>query len=71
MTTIYFMRHSEPIKINNIYNNDSLQIQNEKSILSVNGEKLAKEKSEILNDYDIVFSSNYARAIATAKYLEK
>ena len=30
MTIIYFMRHSETLKYNNINNNDSLQIQNEK-----------------------------------------
>ena len=70
MTTIYFMRHSEALKYNNINNNDSLQVQNEKWILTKNGEKIAKEKSESkeLQDFDIVFSSNYVRAIGTAKY---
>ena len=70
MTTIYFMRHSKAIKPNNINNNDSLQLQNEKWILSKEGEEIAKEKSELeeLNYFDIVFSSNYARAIGTAKY---
>ena len=33
MTAIYFMRHSEALKYNNINNNDSLQIQNEKKEL--------------------------------------
>ena len=70
MTTIYFMRHSKSIKPNNIKNNDSLQLQNEKWILSEEGELIAKEKSllEELNNFDVVFSSNYARAIGTAKY---
>lgn len=70
MTTIYFMRHSETLKVNNVTNNDKLQIQNEKWPLTINGENLAKEKSktyEFLN-FDIVFSSNYVRAISTAKY---
>ena len=70
MTTIYFMRHSEPLKYNNINNRDSLQIQNEKWSLTENGENIAKEKSknEELNNFDIVYSSNYVRAIGTAKY---
>ena len=46
MTTIYLMRHSEPLKVNHELNNDSLQTQNEKCVLSKNGEKLAKEKSK-------------------------
>ena len=70
MTTIYFMRHSEQLKVNNIENNDSLQLQNEKSPLTINGENIAKEKAlnEELNNFDIVISSNYVRAVATAKY---
>ena len=70
MTTIYFMRHSEPLKYENINNNDTLQIQNEKWILSKKGEKIAEEKSMIkeLKNFDIVFASNYVRAIGTAKH---
>lgn len=70
MTTIYLMRHSEPLKVNHELNNDSLQTQNEKCVLSRNGEKLAKEKSENkeLQNFDVVISSNYSRAISTAKY---
>lgn len=73
MTTIYFMRHSETLKYNNINNNDSLQIQNEKWPLTINGEMIAREKSlkEDFSNFDIVFSSNYARAISTAKYFTK
>jgi broad specificity phosphatase PhoE len=70
MATIYFMRHSEALKYNNINNSDSLQIQNEKWPLTEKGESIAKEKSRIeeLQKFDIVFSSNYVRAISTAKY---
>lgn len=70
MTIVYFMRHSEPLKCNNINNNDSLQVQNEKWCLSIKGEEIAKEKSKIkeLSSFDIVFASNYVRAISTAKY---
>lgn len=70
MKTIYFMRHSEPLKPTNLNNSDSLQIQNEKWGLTINGERLAQTKSKHveLNDFDIVISSNYVRAISTAKY---
>ena len=73
MKTIYFMRHSEPLKVVNINNNDSLQIQNEKWGLTVNGEKLAEKKSQLneLTNFDMVISSNYVRAISTAKYFTK
>ena len=43
-TTIYLIRHSKPLKVNNNLNNDNLQIQNEKSSLSIEGEQIAKEK---------------------------
>ena len=70
MTTIYFIRHSEALKYNNLNNSDSLQLQNEKWLLTENGENIAKEKSKLeeLKNFDIVFSSNYVRAIGTAKY---
>ena len=70
MTTIFLMRHSETLKYENINNNDSLQLQNEKWPLTVNGEKIAKEISEKaeLQNFDSVYSSNYVRAISTAKY---
>ncbi len=71
MKTIYFMRHSEPLKPVNINNDDSLQIQNEKWGLTINGEELAKEKNKKFNDFDIVIASNYVRAISTAKYFTK
>lgn len=73
MKTIYFIRHSEPLKPVNINNSDSLQMQNEKWGLTINGEKLAEEKSKIaeFKDFDIVISSNYVRAISTAKYFVK
>lgn len=70
MTTIYFMRHSEVLKPTNIDNTDSLQLQNEKWTLTINGENIAKKKSELseLKNFDCVYSSNYVRTIATAKY---
>lgn len=39
MTTIYLIRHSEPLKVNYEHSNDNLQIQNEKQVLSKEGEK--------------------------------
>ena len=70
MTIVYFMRHSKALKYNNVNNSDSLQLQNEKWILTKNGETIAEEKSKLeeLQNFDIVFSSNYVRAIGTAKY---
>ena len=38
MNTVYLIRHSKPLKVNNAFNNDNLQIQNEKSSLSIVGE---------------------------------
>lgn len=69
--TIYFMRHSEVQKgINQEFNNDILQVINEKSILSSHGEKLACEvsKLDLFKDIELVVSSSYVRAMATAKY---
>ena len=73
MTEIYFLRHSEILKANNIENDDSLQLKNEKMILSINGEKLAYEKSQEaeMQNFDVVFSSNYVRTVSTAKYFTK
>ena len=70
MTTIYFMRHSEALKPQNIKNADTLQLQNEKWVLTINGDNIAKEKSQLkeLKNFDYVYSSNYVRAISTAKY---
>lgn len=71
MTTVYLIRHSKSLKVNNDLNNDDLQIQNEKSCLSPEGEDIARERlSKIeFDNIDILFSSNYVRAIQTAKYL--
>ena len=71
MTTIYLIRHSKPMKVNNTFNSDSLQIQNEKSSLSIEGEQLAQEKlnKKEFDNVDVLFSSNFVRTIQTAKYL--
>ena len=72
MTTIYLMRHSIALKnINNDYNNESLQLQNEKMPLSIEGEELASNisKESEFQNIDVVISSNYVRAMSTAKYI--
>lgn len=73
MTTIYLIRHSKPMKVNNTFNKDNLQLQNEKTSLSIEGEQIAKEKlsKKEFDDIDIIFSSNYVRTIQTAKYLSE
>lgn len=73
MTTVYLIRHSEHMKRKLIQfnNSDSLPIWNEKAPLSVNGEKEAELLSRVeeMKNIDLVISSNYVRAIATAKYI--
>ena len=51
--------------------NEESQISNEKIILSVEGERKALEISKLkeLRNIDVVWSSNYVRAISTAKYI--
>lgn len=71
-TIIYLIRHSEQLKMNNRYlSGEDEQIKNEKIILSIEGERKAKElsKREELKNIDVLYSSNYVRAIATAKYI--
>ena len=72
MTTVYLMRHSEGFRVHEgeIQTNDSVQLINEKSPLSVHGEELAREfaKNIEFNNLDAVYSSNYVRAMSTAKY---
>ena len=70
MTTLYLLRHSKPLRVNNDNSNDSLQVKNEKSCLSIEGEEIAKEKLKNIK-VDIVYSSNYVRAIQTAKYISE
>ena len=73
MTTVYLIRHSKPLKVNNSFNNDNLQLQIEKESLSLEGEQIAKEKlnNKEFDNIDIIFSSNYVRAIQTAKYISE
>lgn len=70
-TEIYLVRHSKTQKINIVNSSDTLQLRNEKSILSVDGEKLAEEVSKYhdFDNVDVVYSSSYTRAVATAKYI--
>ncbi len=72
MTTIYLMRHSEGFKKlqGEMLTNDSVQLINEKNPLSVEGEKIAESfaNKEEFKNLDIVYSSNYVRAMSTAKY---
>lgn len=72
MTTVYLIRHSRKEKnYGGLENNDSEQIQNEKVILSSEGEEKARllAKNSELQDIDEVWASNYVRAIQTAKYI--
>ena len=59
------MQYSKSLTINNSYTSDNLQLQNDEKIL-FSEEKL---NSDIFNDIECVYSSNYIRAISTAKYV--
>lgn len=71
-TTIYLVKHADELQENGIKNiNDTTQLMNEKYILSVKGEQQSRELSEKpeLDNIDVLWSSSYARAKATAKYI--
>ena len=71
-TVVYLIRHAEALDENGIRNtNEKSQIINEKEILSVHGEEQSKKLSENaeLNNIDVIWSSSYTRAKATAKYI--
>ena len=72
MTTVYLIRHSEgfrPLQ-GEFLTNDSVQLINEKSPLSVYGEELAKKvaSNDEFKNIDVVWASNYVRSMSTAKY---
>lgn len=71
-TIVYLIRHAETVDEKGIRNtNENFQIINEKEILSVKGEEQAEKLSENveLKNLDIIWSSSYTRAKATAKYI--
>lgn len=73
MTTLYILRHSQPLRnsLGEYNSNEFEQIRNEKNILSVLGEERAKKISEKqeLKNIDILYSSHYVRSMSTAKYI--
>ena len=74
-TTIYLIRHSEQLRVKEQAEcketSEISQIKNEQNPLSDNGEILAQELSNIaeFKNIDVLYSSNYVRAISTAKYI--
>ena len=75
-TIFYLIRHSIRLKKNDIeslYSSQSNLINNEKIILSIDGEKRAEVLSKIpeLQKVSRIYSSNCVRTIQTAKYLMK
>lgn len=72
MTTVYLVRHSKPFREleGETKTNDSLQLINEKYPLGIEGEKLAERVAggAEFGNIDVVWASNYVRAISTAKY---
>ena len=45
-TTVYFIRHSQPLKIKSLNYNEHIQLQNEKTNLS----KKSKKKTKIIKE---------------------
>ena len=76
-TTIYLVRHSKKFDMDNSINFigelPDRQIITERNILSIEGEEKIKKiaESEELKNIDVVYSSFYSRAMATAKYFLK
>ena len=71
-TIIYLIRHAETVDEKGVRNtNENSQMINEKEILSVQGEEQSKRLSENseLRNIDVIWSSSYTRAKATAKYI--
>lgn len=71
ITQVYLIRHSNQLKIRNCISKESTQISNEKIVLSVEGEINAQKLSNLeeLKNINVLWSSNYVRAISTAKYI--
>lgn len=71
-TVIYLIRHAETADEKGIRNTDETsQMINEKEILSIEGEEIAKKLSKNieLKNIDVIWSSSYTRAKQTAKYI--
>ena len=73
ITTVYLIRHSKKLSndlVNHENNNEYYQNRRENIVLSIEGEKRAEllNKEKEFDNIDIIYSSNYARAIQTAKY---
>ena len=71
-TIVYLVKHADELKENGIKNiNETTQIENEKYILSVKGEEQSRKlsKNSELDNIDVLWSSSYSRAKATAKYI--
>lgn len=69
---VYLIRHADTIDEKGIRNtSETSQMINEKEILSIKGEEDSKRLSgnEELKNIDIIWSSSYARAKQTAKYV--
>lgn len=72
-TIVYLIRHSTKFnpKDIEIYNStDSKQLKTEKRMLSIEGEKRAEilSKEPEFKNIDVIYSSDYTRAMQTAKY---
>ena len=72
MTIVYLVRHANTFKIHKGIEevNENLLFSNIKTPLSINGEEIAKKLSlnEEFKNLDVVYSSDYVRCMATAKY---
>ena len=69
-TVVYLIRHSKKLK-KGIEQNNEFVLDSKNMCLSVEGEILARNLCHIeeLNQVEKIYSSDYARAVSTAKYL--
>ena len=72
MTEVYLIRHTKTNEIK-IKKKDGLLLSNKKTKISREGKRIVEELStnEELNNFDVVISSDYRRAIETAEYFLK
>ena len=74
MTTIYLIRHSVKFerKDYDLFNaKDDNNLRDEKTMLSVEGEKRAEilSKHSVFDNVEVIYASNMVRSMQTAKYL--
>ena len=71
MTTLYLVSNNLVVSNLEYKSDESLELKRERRPLSIEGERMAKSLTnrEELQEINLIYSSGYASAIATSKYL--